>query len=274
MKITILLITLTFLSCISEFPKDLVNNNGNTIKQRIKAPNGYEWLPEEKKSFGEFLQNSELEKNGAKILDFKGRPIGNQSEHVAVLKYDVGNKDLQQCADALIRMRAEYLFSLKRYDEIGFHFTSGHLFKWNQYKNGYRPIVTGNNSVTFSKKGNADASYANFRKYLDIIYTYAGTISLNKETRKVENDRSIKTGDMLITAGSPGHAVMIVGRAKAKNGNIVYLLAEGYTPAQSIHIISNPFNGKTNPWYKLSIADASTATARYTFAKTNIRTFK
>ena len=239
---------LSLFSCSADNQKDNISPGGESIRKRILAPSGYEWINEQKDSFGEYLQNILVEKNGSKIIDFKGNLISNQSEHIAILKFDVGKKDLQQCADAVIRIRAEYLFSMKRYDEIGFHFTSGHFFKWNDFKVGIRPIISENNSVKFEKINQLDDSYKNFRKYLDIIYTYAGTISLNKETKKVQNDNLVKAGDILITAGSPGHVVIIVGRARSKkNGKIIYLLAEGYTPAQSIHIITNPFSGKINP---------------------------
>ena len=67
--------------------------------------------------------------------------------------------------------------------------------------------------------------------------------------------------------------MIIVGRAISKKGDAVYILAQGYTPAQSIHIITNPYNDKINPWYKLDIDNHPTITARYTFIKTNIRSF-
>jgi hypothetical protein len=250
-----------------------VNVNGNTLRKRIPPPKGFEWVEEKPGSFAEFLQNVPLKKPGSKILDYEKRPISNQYEHVAVLDYDVGNKDLQQCADAVIRLRAEYLYKQKRFDEIKFHFTNGDVFAWNDYKNGIRPKLVSNTQVAFVKVADKDDSYKAFRKYLDTVFMYAGTISLNNETKKVKSNNAIKAGDILITPGSPGHAVIIAGRAKNKKGEYVYLLAEGYTPAQSIHVITNPFNSSINPWYRLDVNEHPTITARYLFDKTNIRTF-
>jgi hypothetical protein len=79
-----------------------------------------------------------------------------------------------------------------------------------------RPIISGN-SVSFSQTANTDDSYASFRKYLDVVYNYAGTISVNRETEKVTSNDDISSGDIIITPGSPGHAVMIVGVAINKN---------------------------------------------------------
>lgn len=249
-----------------------INASGNNIRDRILAPTGYTWVNEEPNSFGAFLQNIQLKADKSPILDYTGSPISNQSAHVAILNYDVGNRDLQQCADAVIRLRAEYLFEMGNSSEIAFHFTSGVLFTWEQYSNGYRAIVSGNN-VSFAKTKSEDDSYPNFRKYLDAVYNYAGTISLNKETTSISNDEDIKSGDILVTTGSPGHALIIVGKAMNANNEAVFLLAEGYTPAQSIHIIKNDGND-INPWYKLSTKDKETVTARYTFKPINIRKFK
>ena len=143
------------------------------------------------------------------------------------------------------------------------------MFSWEQYSNGYRAIVTGND-VTFAKTKSEDDSYQNFRKYLDAVYNYAGTISLNKETTSIINDDDIMAGDILVTPGSPGHALIIVGKAINANNESIYLLVEGYTPAQSIHIITNR-GTDINPWYNLSTKSTETVTARYTFRPTSIR---
>lgn len=263
-----------FLACKNDNSKIAIIPSGTTPLKRIQAPKGYDWITEERGSFGEFLQNTKLKKTGSEILDFRQNPINNQSEHVAIMDYDIGEKDLQQCADAVIRLRAEYLYQQKRFDDISFHFTNGDAFSWNDYKMGIRPQLISSTKISFNKVANKDDSYASFRNYLDVIFMYAGTISLNKESIGISDNKKIKTGDFIVTPGSPGHAVIIVGRAKNKQGEIIFLLAQGYTPAQSIHVITNPYDGEINPWYKLDVSKSPTITARYAFVKTNIRTFK
>ena len=250
-----------------------INPTGEKLIHRIAPPSGYTWETAMPNSFAEFLQNLPLKEAGSPVLDYTGTPISNQEEHIAIINYDVGTKNLQQCADATIRLRAEYLFQQKRFDEIGFHFTSGDYFSWTDYANGIRPVINGN-SVSFSQTANADNNYSSFRKYLDVVYNYAGTISVNKETSPVHSNAAISSGDIIITPGSPGHAVMIVGCAKDKHNKKVYLLAESYMPAQSIHVLKNPFESGISPWYHLDLNSAPIQTARYTFNEANIRRFE
>jgi hypothetical protein len=129
------------------------------------------------------------------------------------------------------------------------------------------------NSVSFRKTADPDDSYQNFRKYLDLIFNYAGTISLNRETKPVSKTSDLKTGDILITPGSPGHIVFISGVCKNKKGEKLFLLSEGFTPAQSIHTLSNPFEKNISPWYGLDVNAEETKTARYFFKPTNFRSF-
>ena len=249
-----------------------IHKDKNTIRERFSAPEGYEWSEEKPDSFGYFIENFKLKPYGSQIVKYDGTPISTQHLHEAVFDIDTGNKDLQQCADAAIRMRAEYLYTMKKFDEIRFHFTSGDLLSWNDYKNGMRAFVSGN-SVSFRKTEAVDDSYQSFRNYLDLIFNYAGTISLNKETKPVTKNADLKTGDILITPGSPGHIVFISGVCRNKEGKRLFLLSEGFTPAQSIHVLSNPFNPYFTPWYDLDIGTQETKTARYFFKPTNFRSF-
>ncbi|MGG5210943.1 DUF4846 domain-containing protein [Chryseobacterium sp. MIQD13] len=249
-----------------------INKEKNTIRERFSAPEGYVWIEEQPDSFGYFIENFKLKPYGSQIMKYDGTPIATQDLHEAVFDIDTGSKDLQQCADAAIRLRAEYLYKAKRFDEIKFHFTSGDLVSWNDYKNGIRAFVNGN-TVSFRKTADFDDSYQNFRKYLDLIFNYAGTISLNKETKAVTKTSDLKTGDILITPGSPGHIVFISGVCKNKKGEKLFLLSEGFTPAQSIHTLLNPFDKNISPWYSLDVNSSETKTARYFFKPTNFRSF-
>ncbi|AZB10030.1 hypothetical protein EG344_15025 [Chryseobacterium sp. G0162] len=249
-----------------------INKDKNTIKERFSSPKDYEWIEENPDSFGYFIENFKLKPYGSQILRYDNSPISTQHLHEAVFDIDTGNKDLQQCADAVIRLRAEYLYKIKKTDDIKFHFTSGHLLSWNDYKNGTRAFVNGN-SVSFRKTAGFDDSYQGFRNYLDLIFNYAGTISLNKETQPVTKSSDLKTGDILITPGSPGHVVFIAGVCKNKEGKKLFLLGEGFTPAQSIHLLSNPFQKNISPWYDLDVNAPETKTARYIFKPTNFRSF-
>ncbi|SEG03927.1 protein of unknown function (4846) [Halpernia humi] len=252
--------------------KNLINKNGLTIKDRFFPPENFKLNTEKEGSFGAFIENFKLKPYGSKILKYDGAPISTQNLHEAIFDIDTGTKDLQQCADAVIRLRAEYLYKTKQFNDIKFHFTNGDLMTWNDYKNGARAFVNGN-KVSFKTTEKFDDSYQNFRKYLDLIFNYAGTISLNKETFPVLKTSSLKTGDILITAGSPGHVVFIAAVAENDKKEKLFLLGEGYTPAQSIHIVKNSFQPEISPWYKLDTKNTETETARYLFKPTNFRSF-
>ena len=285
-KYFILLVVFSFTSCKKDFAtttffkkkeakmqlakteidiENLINKDKNTIRERFSAPENYEWVSTSENSYGHFLENFPLKKYGSPIVKFNGEMGATQNLHEAVFDIDVGEKDLQQCADAIIRLRAEYLFKENKFDKIAFHFTSGDLFSWNDYKKGIRPIVSGN-SVQFKKMDSENDSRQSFRNYLDKIFTYAGTISVFKETKTIEKTSGLQTGDFVITPGSPGHVVFIAGVCKNKKGEKLYLLGEGFTPAQSISVMKNPHNAAISPWYKLSVEDSEIKTSRYIFS--------
>jgi hypothetical protein len=193
------------------------------------------------------------------VVDYAGKPISYQQKHVGIIPYDVGNADLQQCADALMRLRAEYLFQQKRYNEIGFHFVSGNYYTWNDYCKGLRPVAKGSR-VKFIAVSPSEKTHESFRRYLDIVYSYASTISLSKEL-KTANDFEI--GTVVIHAGSPGHCFIIIDEAVNKAGEKVFKLAEGYTPAQSIYVLRNLNEDGVSPWYRLKKGVIETASYRF-----------
>ena len=249
-----------------------IDQTKSTIRTRFNTPKGFSWVQQEPGSFSEFLTNFPLHPPNLPVRDFTGVPIEEQQHHIAILKIDVGEKNLQQCADAWIRLYAEYLWLNQRFDDIGFEFTSTQFFAWDDYKIGYRTKEV-NKKVSFINTGKFDDSYESFQKYLEVIFRYAGTISLDVESETVKNNASVKAGDFIIKPGSPGHSVIIVGVAKNVAGKKLYLLAESYMPAQDIHILVNHKNPKLSPWYELDVNAPQTVTAKYIFKPTSIKRF-
>ncbi|OIQ18154.1 DUF4846 domain-containing protein [Lacinutrix sp. MedPE-SW] len=264
--------TVTYISKSIVSHADLINKDSSTIKSRVKLPNGYKRILYKKGSFQEYLQNYNLKPFGSKIINFDDSEYYWQRGHIGILDLPVPKNGLQQCADALIRIRSEYLWDANRQDEIGFNFTSGHYCSWIEYAKGYRPKVSGN-KVTFSKTATANYSKSNFYKYLNLIYMYSGTLSLSQELEPITNIKELKIGDMLIIGGSPGHIVMLADEAINNKNEKLFLLIQGNTPAQSVHLVKNLEDSKISPWYNLKM-NAVIPVSNYTFYNSKFVRFK
>ena len=251
---------------------NLLNKDSLTIKSRINIPEGYKRVAYSKGSFYEYLRNYKLRPFGAKIINYDNTEYYWQFGHVGILEIPVPKNGLQQCADALIRIRSEYLWDANRKNEIGFNFTSGHYCSWLQYAKGFRPKINGN-KVSFHKTARADDSKENFFKYLNLIYMYSGTLSLYNELTRIDSAKNLNIGDMLIKGGSPGHIVMICDEVVNRKGDKLYLLFQGNTPAQSVHLVKNLEDSSISPWYKLE-KNVVIPVSNYTFGSSKFVRFK
>ena len=240
------------------------------LVNRIPPPKGYRRTPVTANSYADWLRHLPLKEKGAAVHLFYGGLKKNQQIHHAVVDIDTGERDLQQCADAVMRLQAEYFFSKKEYKKIHFNFTSGHTVRFDDWRKGKKPVVKGN-KVTFTpSSGKADNSYRNFKKYLQTIFTFAGTKSLEKEMQPKRLE-DIEIGDVFIHGGFPGHAVLVVDLAADSDGNLLMLLAQSYMPAQDIHILKNTNDKALSPWFKVDFGQ-QLLTPEWTFNKDEIRT--
>ncbi len=130
-------------------------------------------------TFGAWLRGLPLRPAGTPVRDFQGGEIlaGDDPRLAAVAELDVGAKNLQQCADSIIRLHAEWLWVQGQKDRIAYRFTSGHPASWSQYAAGDRARISGS-KVSWVRSAAADTSRPSFRAYLDLVFTYAGTLSL------------------------------------------------------------------------------------------------
>ena len=250
---------------------DLINKDSLTIASRVIVPKGYERVEYTKGSFEAYLRNYKLKPFGSKIVNFDDTHYFWQGGHIGILEIPVPKNGLQQCADALIRIRSEYLWDNNRTSEIGFNFTSGHYCSWTKYAEGYRPKINGN-KVSFHKTARANHSKENLYNYLNLIYMCSGTLSLYNELESI-SAKDLKIGDMLIKGGSPGHIVMVTDEVVNDKGEKLFLLFQGNTPAQSVHLVKNLQVPSISPWYKLE-DDVMIQVSNYTFVSAKYVRFK
>ena len=224
---------------------DFINPEGNTLFNRFITPEGYKRVEAEKGSFADFIGNYPLEPDGTPVHYFDKREKGGDV-HAAVFSMEVAEEDLQQCADSIMRIYAEYMYKSGNEDKISFKFVDGFVCDYNHWKQGYR-VKFVDDKPYWEKKTDADNSEETFKKYLRIVFAYSSTLSMEKEARSVLLS-DIQAGDIFIKAGSPGHVVMVVDVCKNADGEKAFLLAQGFMPAQSFHVIKNPKH-PNDPWY-------------------------
>jgi len=240
------------------------------LVNRIATNQGYQRISLEKNTFPDWLRHLPLKPGRPEVMLFNQQPKQNQTAHVAVIRIDTGKEDLQQCADAVIRLKAEYHYAKGEDNQIHFKFTSGDNARFSKWIEGYRPSINGT-IVTWDKSAPEERSYKNFRAYLKKVFMYAGTSSLSKELQSVPLIE-MQPGDVFIQGGFPGHAVLVVDMSiNPQTGEKQFLLAQSYMPAQDIHVLNNPLS--TTPWYPLSFGN-QLSTPEWEFQVTDLKRFR
>ncbi len=244
-----------------------------TIADRFSPPNDYTRLQTKPRSFAAWLRSLPLKPGKPAVHLHDGSEKYNQDAHVAVLDIDVGKRDLQQCADAVMRFWAEYLWSVGRHDLICFRSAAGNKAKWTKWRDGYRP-PKGKAGPWKKVAAHADG-YRRFRKYLNKVFGIANSASLLRQMSVVKNNQSVEIGDVFIegaTRAGYGHAVTVMDVAENSDGQRIFLLSQSYMPAQDIHILKNPSNPES-PWYEDNPTEPL-RTPEWTFAPGSLRRLK
>ena len=220
----------------------------------IPPPDGYERI--ERDEYAEFLRSLPLKGRGAKVQFYTG-----WVEFFDVINYAVVDIPLlsnaEQCADVCMRIRAEYLFLKGLYDSIHFNAVSGKTLRYD---------------------GGHDRK--TFEQYLCNVYDVANTFSLSRELKQ-RNLQDIQPGDIFIYAAEDregatyGHAITVVDVAQnLKSGKKAFLLAEGFLPARSIHVMRNLENPSQSPWFMLDENEETLTLSGFTFKSDELRYFE
>ena len=221
----------------------------DSLRDRIPAPDGYSRVTVKKSSFAAWLRRLPLMHAQSPVRAYDGRILNSPA--AAVVDLDVGKRDLQQCADSIIRLRAEYLFSQGRHEDISFQLTNGMNVDFSQFTKGYQLKQVSRTKVKWVPRGKRGASHGALQQYLKQVYLWAGTASLQNESIRVRLT-DLQAGDFFIQGGFPGHTVLILDIAENAKGETRALIGQGFMPAQSFHVVPNR---EGNPWHALKGKD-------------------
>ena len=247
--------------------KIIVDSSASLLMERFGPPVGFKRQSADTTSFAFYLRHLPLKAVGSPVKYYNGNIKANQV-HEAVVDLPIGTRDLHQCADAVMRLWAEYLWQEKRYTDIHFNFTNGFNCSYAKWMEGYRVKISGNN-VSWIKSRAASNTYADLWDYLHMVWSYAGTLSLSKELKAVVDQPEI--GDVFILGGSPGHAIIVVDKVVDNEGNYRLMFAQSYMPAQEIQILKS-VSQEISPWYNLE-AYEKVFTPEWTFEKNQLKRF-
>ena len=201
------------------------------LEQRFAPPAGFVRVPLAAGSHGAWLRQLPIRTDRTHVLAYDGRRLARPSAAVALL--DVGTRDLQQCADSAIRLHAEWLWASGRAKSAAYHFTSGDRTRWRDWRGGESFKVRGSKVERVRGKGRAN-THAQYRRWLDLVFRYAGTRSLRRDSDAVSTP---EPGDFYVQPGGPGHAVVILDIAAHADGRRAALIGQGFMPAEDFHVL-------------------------------------
>lgn len=204
--------------------------SGATVRETYPPPLGAQRI--EGDAFGRWLGTLPLAPVDEPVRTWSGQVVPQDAR---VIDLPLVPGDLQQCADTILRLRAEWL--REQGLTVSFFATSGDAIPWARWMQGERPRAEGRGLV-WSTGGSRGDSPASWERYLAAVFTWAGTRSLAAyETVPTDQPRP---GDVIVQGGSPGHAVLVLDAARRPDGEQLILIGEGFMPAQSAHVQHGP----------------------------------
>ena len=223
--------------------------NKLSISNYFNIPESYKRIATT--DYHKWLINKEIKIE--EVLTYDGYAIyGLGDYYAAKFDYNIGKRNLHQCADAAMYFRAWYHFDKGNINKIVFTFTDGTVYSYSD----------------FLKQKKLNNTFKSFNKYMTIIWSYAGTWSINKYDTKHVSVNNISAGDIFVIGGFPGHAITIVDVIENECGDKKIMLSQSFMPAQDHHILINPSNNTV--WFSID----EVPSVGFSFTENNLKRFK
>jgi hypothetical protein len=183
------------------------------------------------------------------VLRFDGSVVREATDdYVAgVIAIDIGSADLQQSADAMIRLHAEWLWSQGRRDAIAYEGGTKLLMPLSRWEKGQRVVAQGATPFWAVQTKPAPVDYNEFRRYLAAVFAWANSASLARRSDPVE-PQALVPGDVFVQTTPPGHVAIVLDVAEKQSGERLVILGQALSPAESVHVIRP---GRATAWFSL-----------------------
>ncbi|MDI1444045.1 DUF4846 domain-containing protein [Polyangium sp. 6x1] len=210
----------------------------DTLEKRFAPPPGFTRVSLAPDGFGAFLRTLPLAAKGTPVKSYRGDEIraDGHPNVAAVVAIDVGKADLQQCADAIVRLHAEWRWSRGHRDHA-YRTASGTKLEFQRYASGQRIRASGNRIELVPSAKRAAPTHALFRTWLDDVFGWTNTGALARDGERVALGE-LRPGDFFVLTGVPfGHTVLVLDMAKDAAGRRAVLLGQSFVPAQNVHVL-------------------------------------
>jgi hypothetical protein len=221
---------------------------------QIPVPDGFKRVEVEKGSFADWLRFLPLKPSDSKVQYYNGEDKYAQSIHEAIIDIDLPEKDIQASEDAILRLRAEYLYGKQLMEKITF------------------PIENGDTSFFTHFLRKEKPTYVKLKKYLEQLAPQTSNTALSNDLEYVLLGE-MQIGDVFVQGGQPGHAAIVVDMAENEAKQKVFLLAHSFIPTQDIYIVKNlDQNDMLGAWFPLNFG-TSLYTPEWEFSLNDLRRF-
>ncbi len=228
--------------------------HGEDLATLYPEPTGYRRVAIEPGSFAEYVRHLAVLPDTASVRYYDGRPVQQWPGNTRVLDMPfLFCSDVEQCADMALRLVSEYFWQTDRADSLAFRLQNGQEIVWREWRAGQRFRYDAQSDRHVRSRGAADSSRTAFEEFLFYLFHWTGSVALKRDLRRIAAS-DLQPGDLIVqnTSGAMGHVSVILDAAVNAEGERLYLIANGWTPAQSMFIRQPQAGEGIDGWFSLA----------------------
>ena len=199
---------------------------------------GFTQFAAEPESWCEWLRLLPLAAPGTPVKNYRGEIVvpGDDEHLAAVVAIDIGNRDIQQSADVILRLFAEWRWFVG--DLLMLYLSDTKLeLPLEKWRAGERLVFAGKQQKWVAQEPpQSKLDHAAFRAYLDSVFSSSDFRALIAESVAITPE-SLAPGAFFLHEGHPSEVVVVLDVATSRSGERAMILMRARNPAESIHVL-------------------------------------